>query len=218
MPNKHYLRKKRKIPKTYNIKPTGLVVNTGPQFSLRYTLSARDCDQNIIIQNYLLDMVDIIGQRLDITEINQRALYIMNTLTTPIALFNLLDDVEQLSYSIVENVTDGTDINIICRRIDYLRQLIDKLPPNAQKDYSSFGATIIEILNMITNGIDFSIVNQNLSTISTTLQKDARELQLINDIQDTFCSIIQNITDAVDISVIAQRISYVRTLIQRLTC
>lgn len=218
MPNRHYLRKKRKLPKSYNIKPTGIVLNTGPQFSLRYTISSRDCDQNIIIQNYLLDMVDIIGQRLDISEISQRALYIMNTLTTPLQLFHLLDDVENMAYSIVHNISEGIDFNIICRRIDYLRELINKLPPNAQQDYASFGSIILDILQLITDGVDFSIVNQNIITIQSSLQKDASELQLINDIQDSFCSIVQNITDAVDITLITRRIDYIRTLILKLQC
>jgi phage-related protein len=173
---------------------------------------------NYTIQTYLLDMIDIIGQRLEITEINKKAEYVISTLSSRLQLIQLLDNIESFTSSLLQNITDGVDSGIIARRIEYFRQLLAELPDDAQAEYSAIGGLILEVLSMISDGIDVTIVTKNITTIKDSLSDETAMMDIIDEIQTVFCSIIQNITDGVDSGIIGRRIEYVRQLISTIPC
>lgn len=116
MPPRHYLRRLRN-----NSTPPIII----PQYS---NIFKENTNNNDLIQTQLFDIIDIISQRLEINEITTRVNNIVNNLSTPKELCELIDIVETISLSIVQNISDGVDIGIITTRIEYLRNLIQKIP------------------------------------------------------------------------------------------
>jgi hypothetical protein len=180
--------------------------------------------QNTVVTNLvkdsfqlqLFDIVEIITQRLEIAEITLQVTKLVDEISTPIELNKLLDTVETISISIVQNITDGVDIGIIRCRIDYLRSLLSEIPDGSQEEYAQVGQLILGVLAMISDGIDHTLVNDKLMDIKSSVDVYANRFTVISEIQYIICSIVQNITDGVDIGIIRCRIDYLTGLIGKL--
>lgn len=164
----------------------------------------------------LFDIVDIITQRLEISEITTQVNGLIKSLSSIEDLRNLLDTVESTSISIIQNFADGTDIGIISCRISYLRTLIDTIPDGAHEEYAKIGLLILDILEMLTEGVDISNITNKIIDIQSTLKNNVDIYDAVDEIKTLICSIVQNIADGTDIGIITCRISYLRELIDKI--
>lgn len=162
--------------------------------------------------------MDIIAQRVELSDISNQVNSITSTLSRKLQLYDILDNIEQTAYSIVQNITDGIDFGIVTTRIQYFRELLKALPEGAQDEYRLIGCSIIDIINLIAEGIDITVIGQNIASIKAETNGDVAALDAIDLVQDTICSIVQNMADGVDTSIIMQRIIYLRELIGRIKC
>jgi hypothetical protein len=170
------------------------------------------------LQKYLLDIMDIIKIESNITEITKRVNYVTNTLSSKIEIYKLIDEIESVSLSIVTNIGNNINKGIILNRIEYVREIISKLPENTKDQYSAIGTIVLNILNMITEGIGFKEIESNLIRITSLLEGDVELMKLITIIQSTIISIIQNIGNGTSKGIIESRVEYLRTLISQLPC
>jgi hypothetical protein len=209
MPSRHY----RVRLRSTSIQPR-FISKKGPSTILYENKFQNECEDPFQLQ--LFSIVDVITQRLEITEITTQVNSLVKTLSTPEQLTKLLDTVENISIGIIQNLTDGVDIGIIRCRIDYLRTLIVDIPDEAQEEYCRVGELILGVLSMITEGIDQTIITDKITGIKTSVDVYANRFSVINEIQIVIYSIIQNITDGVDIGIIRCRIDYLTSLIGKL--
>ena len=132
-------------------------------------------------------------------------------------IYKVLDIIEQNVLSIVQNISDGTPVNIIQNRITYLRKLISELP-EGYEDYGDFGCMIHNIIDSITNGIDYTLVIANIEQIHTTLSADVKILDDFDELKNILFSIITNIKDGTPINIIQNRIKYLMNQITKIEC
>ena len=206
MPPRHYKFKLRnnKIKRRPLIDPITLI----EYFEINYEYSD--------FQIKLFDIVDIITQRLEISEITTQINNLINSLSSAEELRNLLDIVESTSISIIQNFADGTDIGIISCRISYLRTLIDTIPDGAHEEYAKIGLLILDILEMLTEGADISNITNKIIDIQSTLKPTVDIYDAVDEIKTLICGIVQNIADGTDIGIITCRINYLRELIDKI--
>ncbi len=207
MPPRHY-RIKLRTATTTIIQPTTYI-----NYSKQPIQS--QCEEDTF-QLQIFDIVEIITQRLEIVEITNSVNRLVKTISSTEELHKLLDTVETTSISIVQNISDGVDIGIIKCRIEYLRTLISDIPDGSQEDYAQVGLLILNVLSMISDGIDSVIINDKLTSIKADVDIYANRFTVITEIQYVICSIVQNITDGVDIGIIRCRIQYLNDLITKL--
>ena len=170
-----------------------------------------------LFQNQLFDIVNTITQRLEINEITSSINILINSISSTVELQNVLDLIETTSISIVKNFSDGIDIGIIACRIEYLRKLISNIPDSVtQEDYEQLGALFLEVLGMITEGIDLTNLENKIKDIQSIMYDSLTLYNAIEEIRTVICSIVQNIADGVAIGIISCRVDYLRKLIQHL--
>ena len=204
MPPRHYRTRLRNISK-----PTTIF------YSYQLPLQTKCIDDTF--QTQLFNIIEVITQRLEISEITTQVNNLVNSISDRLELYKLLDTVETISISIVQNITDGIDIGIIKCRIDYLRTLISQIPEGSQEDYAQVGNLILGVLSMISDGIDNILVSQKIVDIKESVDVYTNSVTIINEIYSIICSIVQNITDGIDIGIIRCRIEYLNSLIGKLS-
>ncbi len=161
------------------------------------------------VGDIILGILAMISDGIDTVIINDKLTSIKGTVDIYANRFTVISEIQYVICSIVQNITDGVDIGIIRCRIQYLNDLIGKLPEDAQDEYAAVGEIILGVLGMITEGVEFSIIIQKLSSI----QISVKIYDIVDEIKLLVCSIVQNIIDGVDIGIIRCRIDYLRTLI-----
>jgi hypothetical protein len=170
-----------------------------------------------LFQNQLFEIVYIITQRLEINEITASINTLQKSISSTVQLQCALDIIETTSISIVKNFSDGIDIGIIACRIDYLRRLISNIPDSVtQEDYQQIGQLFLEVLGMITEGIDLSKLENKIKDIQSIMYDSLTLYNAIEEIRTVICSIVQNIADGVAIGIITCRVDYLRRLIHNL--
>jgi hypothetical protein len=173
--------------------------------------SIPDGSQNDYAQvgEFILGVLAMISDGIDTVIINDKLTSIKLAVDVYANCFSVISEIQYIICGIVQNITDGVDIGIIRCRIQYLNDLIAKLPEGAQEEYAAVGEIILGVLGMITEGVEFSIIIQKLSSI----QLSVKIYDIVDEIKLLVCSIVQNIMDGVDIGIIKCRIEYLRTLI-----
>jgi cob(I)alamin adenosyltransferase len=209
MPSKHY---RRRLINKYK---------THTKYLLNHILSCNIQNTSLLnnIQQYFLDIIDSIILYSDMNSAIKQIQSLITIISSKEDVFLLLDNIQNNILSIIQNISDGETIGIICQRINYIRELIYKLP-NDCNNYEHFGELFIDIINTITTNINFNIVNANIIFIQSLLNTNL-DLELYNNIQliqTTLFSIITNITNGESLEIINTRVLYLKSIINNLNC
>jgi hypothetical protein len=132
--------------------------------------------------------------------------------------YKVLDIIEHKLLSVVENISDSVSPSIVKARVEYIKTIIEQLPPECG-DLGPISTLILEIIDYIIGTVSFTPIQSNLNYIQEYItQKYGRREDIckINTIQDTLLDIICNIGDGVAEGIIGNRVQYVRVLIEQL--
>lgn len=187
-----------------------------PTVIIQNIINPRQQEEYSMFQLQLFEIVDIITQRLEISEITTQVNSLINSMSSIEDLRNLLDTIESTSISIIQNFADGTDIGIISCRISYLRTIIDNIPDGAHQEYARIGQLILDVLGMLTEGIDLSSITNKLADIESSIKSSVDFYDYVEEIKTLICSIVENIADGIDIGIISNRINYLQELISKI--
>jgi hypothetical protein len=213
MPPRHYRYQLRNVRRNIFVTQTN-IIDTPLDYESNVIFSNSKGFQFTAFQEQLFNIVDVITQRLEINEIITQVNKLINSLSSAVELRNLFENIESTAISIIQNFADGIDIGIISTRVNYLRNVISNIPDGAaQEDYAVIGQLILDVLGMLTGGVDLASLQNQITDIQTTIQPDVTYYDNIEEIKTLICSIVQNIADGVDIGIITNRINYLRDLI-----
>jgi len=213
MPPRHYRHQLRNVRRNIFVRPN--TINDGLlTYDNNVLFSSTQGFQFTSFQNQLFNIVDIITQRLEINEIITQVNLLLNSMSSALELRNLFETIESTAISIIQNFADGIDIGIISSRINYLRTVISNIPNgSSQEDYAVIGQLILDILGMLTEGVDLNTLQNMMTDLQSTIEPDVIYYDHIEEIKTLICSIVQNIADGVAIGIITNRINYLRDLI-----
>ncbi len=203
MPPRHYRDRTKKVNK--------YLINTDKNQS--------NCQNNITIntiQQHFFDTIDSIilysDMNISIKEIKSLIAFI----SSKEELYVFLDKIENITESIVMNITEDVSVGIIQDRIAYVRSLLSSLPDNFD-NYTDISFLILNILESIIKSFDLNTVHKNIMYIQQLMTIDMNEYDNIQDINFTIFSILTNIGDEESIFIIKERINYLQTLINKLS-
>jgi hypothetical protein len=212
MPSRSYRRKLR----TSNYSKSYIA----PSFLNR--VSNKRCETNntteselVTIQNYFYDVLDMIIKNDSFSKAVDTLNDIILKIKEKTEFYTVLEVIENQLLSIVANIADSTSVGIIQCRIDYVKTIIDTLPPGCN-EVGPISIMILEIIDSIKDNFNFTIVTKNINELKTYIQDKYGDFDQLIVIQDTLLSIICNIADGDSYGIICTRIEYVKTLISKL--
>jgi hypothetical protein len=170
----------------------------------------------ITIQNKFCKILDNIilynDFSLNISELHS----ILESTRTIVDYHKLIDDIQNILLSVVCNISNSVNSNIIQTRIDYIKTYIDALP-EGHLNLSPLSDMILRLIDHIVTTMDFSSINNDINTIQLYINKNYNTNTLpIENIQNTILSIICNIGQNTNTNIITNRIQYLRELIDQL--
>jgi hypothetical protein len=221
MPSRHYRRHLINNNKTHNYIHNKYLINHSINLQNDNNNNNDNNNKSLLhtIQQYFLDIIDAIILYSDMNIAIQQLHSLITLIKSKEDIYLLLDNIENTLLSIICNISDGVNVGIISDRIQYLRELLSKLPDDCT-DYDYYGKYIFSIIDSITNSVDFNTVYSNIINIQSLIQNDLNQTlyNQLNLIQTTIISIICNISDGVNIGIISDRIQYLNTLINAISC
>lgn len=212
MPPSHY---RRRILKVSN-SPIALYI-------VRSSSTPKDDNLNkelLTFQKYICDIIELITTTLDIRAITLKVQEFMKIINTRQEYYDIIELIEENVLGVVCNVGNSVDIGIIRCRIDYIRELIDKIPDSQScVEYSpELSQQIFKLLDSLINGIDLNIFITNVKSFKNTVQADIDSIKFINEVENIILDIVSNIRDYVDIGIIRCRIQYLQEVINGYNC
>jgi len=164
------------------------------------------------IQEYFLNIIDSIilysDMNTSITEIKS----LLKIIQSKDEVYIMLDKIENIIESIVENINDNASVFIINTRIDYVRTLLSTLPNNC----TEITYLILNILESLSGTMDFNSVHAKIISIKEQINTDFNMYDNIQLINFNLLNIISNIENGESDFIINKRIEYVQTLINNL--
>jgi hypothetical protein len=228
MPSRHYRRAIRTTYARITNRPfmTNSITNINiylkpipPRIDFDINNPLSDLSQLIpYLQEYIFNIIEIITTQFDLTLIAEKTRVITSTLESRNKIAELLDTIEQSVCGIVQNIADGTSINIIMSRIQYIRELFIDLP-ECVDNYGDIPQLIFELIDSISKGLDIDTITTNFNMITSTLraQEDPNAI-LFEEIQDVIISIVDNIANGASSNIIMSRLEYLQSLISKINC
>jgi hypothetical protein len=170
------------------------------------------------LQEYIFNIIEIITTQFDLTLIAERVHIITSTLESRNKIAELLDTIEKSVCGIVQNIADGTSMNIIMTRIQYIRGLFTDLP-ECVDNYGDIPELLFELIDSISKGLDIDTVTTNFNMITNTLRaQEDPNAPLFEEIQDVIISIVDNIANGTSPNIITARLQYLQSLISKIQC
>ncbi len=190
------------------------------QFIKKFNLKSFLKDENLtfgLMERYYCDIIDSIDNQIEIHKIIEDADNIIQMFSKKEEVFQIIDLIETNLFGIICNIADNTPLQIIECRIQYLKKLIADLPPEYD-DYGQLGCMVYDIIDLIKDEFDYTLVIQNIDLLHTKLEKDVKMINEFNELRDTLFGIINNIKDNTPLQIIECRISYLKDLISKIEC
>ncbi len=181
-------------------------------------------------------------------EVKYRIYMIIDSITEKIALENVLsmaktiqekikakDDIVQLvklmestTLSIIENIINRKNIDVVLTRINFIKELLEKTEDMDLSFMPVYNETIttliVEMVNALTSreSIDLIIsyvkdtskyINSYVAAIGPLPEKNRIIVEILNRCETLTISIVQNIIDKADINIIITRTKYLKSVI-----
>lgn len=229
MPNARY---RRKLRNNYRSNEYGVMTS----LSMADTYSPHVVDNTITysnllspngiltlekIQNDINDIIDTIALKMEFDKVIEMASTLQSALKSKEDLLILIDNIENTVLSIIQNLADRVELNIILRRIEYLRTLIDELEPTCCVSYEGpIAELILEIIDMFSKLAPIEDITTSISNVHYIINNTLKNDEYIRNAEEYLLSIIQNIADNVSYSIIILRIHCLKEIVDKIddTC
>jgi hypothetical protein len=162
---------------------------------------------------FILKIIQYIIDKVSLDTVIQDIAALQKEIQTVVEAEHILNTIETIMLTIVDNIAAGIDINLILNRITYLKQQL-ALATDLPVVYSNAAELIGYVIDQITNKEPLDNVLTNLIAIQTAMVAEVQLAKEILDIQNIIITIIENVIQAIDINLILNRITYLQGLIK----
>lgn len=222
MPSRTYRRALRNGGFTFSSTPViignpGGGGGAGNGFGRRTTISVSGIKTITGIESDIEDIIESITNKMEFDKIISMASSLDEILKDKQKVLELICTIETTVLSIIDNVADRVDLNIVIRRIDYVRQLINGLEPTCCISYDGpIATTILEIIDMFSKLVSLDDICGHISSVHKILLDNIKNQQYIKTAEELLLSILQNISDNVYYGIIIRRVESFQELIKKI--
>jgi hypothetical protein len=169
------------------------------------------------IEKDVFAIIEAITLQIELDKVCEMANTFYNSLKSKSQMLELVDNLEDLSLSIICNIVDKVELGIINCRIQYLKEVISKLDPDCVIEYDkNMADTLLDIFNMISNSANIDNVKTKMENIYNILHQNVLNEDYIKQAEDITIGIFQNIADRVDLGIISCRLMYLQNIISKI--
>lgn len=170
-----------------------------------------DCDIDKIHQ-YFYTAIDSIIEHMNFTEAVSNLNAIVQSVSSYIEYYKILDSIEENLLSTAMNIIDGASAQIIKERINYVKTIIDSLPPLCQ-ERGPVSDMILQILDTLIQSLNTPSISGTITQIQTYIQDRYGHMSQIEEIQTNLLSVIDSIGSGASPNIISLRVQFIRELL-----
>lgn len=169
------------------------------------------------IQTDIFDIINAITLQKEIDKIVTMATELYKTIKTKVDLLNLIQRIEEVVISIITNVAGRVGLDIVLRRIQYLKELVGQLEPTCCIKFDGpYTNMVLEIITMLADAVDISKVHTSMFGVYENIHGAVLNEEYICQAQQILLSIFQNLADRVSLDIIQRRIVYLQEVVAKI--
>ena len=165
------------------------------------------------ITNMVYDIIKSFIEKIDFTTIQTQIQGFHDIIQKHLANIGFIEQVEDLTLSVLKNISDRVEIPIVMKRIEFIQEIILKVDENYICYNTDLANNLLRVVDLITNKIPFSDIITEIQSIQTIINKDLRVVEIIKESEGLVMGIIQNISEGKELSVVQQRVLYLQGLL-----
>jgi hypothetical protein len=172
------------------------------------------------IKNQITDIIDAVSLQMSFEVIINMAQSLHTTIKSNEEALEIICTIEKTILSIIHNVTNAVEANIIIQRIMYVKQLItnlEELDPICCFSYEGpIKEGVLDIITMFGNMVNILDIAEKIQEINNTVKINIQSLDYIDQAECMIISILENISTNVELSIIKTRIEYLKDIISKI--
>jgi len=221
MPSRSYRRLLRNGGFTFSSTPV-IIGNTfsvggGGAGGGRYNIPINGIKTINNIEDDINKIIDSITDKIEFDKIITMASALDDIFKNKQKTLDLIINIEITVLSIIGNIADRIDLNIVLRRIEYVKGLINQLDPTCCISHDGpIAKAILEIIDMFSNLVDMDVICNSITDVNKILQDNIKNQEYIKTAEELLLSIIQNISNNVYYGIIIQRVKSFQDLIKKI--
>ena len=178
----------------------------------------------------IFDIIEAVTMKVSFDKIIQMAIELDELVDTKVKIVKLIHTIENTIYSIIGNITQRVEYQLILTRIAYVKELIDTI----NTVDNTFALTyeniimgvLMDILQSITEKFNYDLLSKLIVDLQTSIKDqvaslaDTQNVDLIRTIEECepiIISIIENISRKVDLNIVLNRIYYLQDILKNTT-
>lgn len=178
----------------------------------------------------IFDIIEAVTMKVSFDKIIEMAKDLDEFIDTKVKIIKLIQTIENTIYSIIGNITQRIEYQLILTRIDYVKELIDKINTVDNTFALTYENMIVgvlmDILQSITEKFNYDVLTKLIVDLQTSIKdqvaslEDTQNINLITTIEKCepiIISIIENISRKVDLNIILNRIYYLQDILKNTT-
>jgi len=123
---------------------------------------------------------------------------------------------EEVLLGILDNIIARDELGIVLERLGYLREVASKMTDSPGCYFKPMADMMLEIVNMITTGRDFDVIQNRLRVISKYISEQKYVIDTVKDFYRLLPDIMQNIIDRVELPIVLERLAYLSQTIEKI--
>lgn len=169
------------------------------------------------ITSMVYDIITSFVDKIDFSTIFKQVQVFYNTIKKHLANIGFIEQVEDLTLSVLQNISDGVELPIVIKRIEFIQETILQVDENYICYNTNLAENLLRIVDLIINKVPFSDIILEIKAIQTIISTDLRLVEVIKESEGLVMGIIENITEGKEINIIKQRVLYLQDLLSSVT-
>ena len=170
-------------------------------------------------QTFILKIIQFIIDRVTLTTVIEEIQrlhtpFLRSEVTSVKQADTLLQQIESIFLSIIDNISSGVNIPFVLNRVKFLRHQLSTVT-HLPAVYNDIAELIVHVLDKIINKEPLPTILTNLTAIKTAMAAEIHIAETIMNIQSIIILIVENIIKGTSVSALIPQIKNLQALIKK---
>jgi hypothetical protein len=165
------------------------------------------------ITNMVYDIIKSFVDKIDFSTIFKQVQIFYDTIKKHLANIGFIEQVEDLTLSVLKNISDGVELNIVTKRIEFIQETILQVDENYICYNTNLAENLLRIVDLLINKVPFSDIILEIKEIQTIINTNLRLVEVIKESEGIVMGIIENVAEGKELSIIRLRVLYLQELL-----
>lgn len=175
----------------------------------------------------IFDIIEAVTMKVSFDKIIKLAKDLEEFVNIKVKIVKLIQTIENTLYSIIGNITQRIEYQLILTRIDYIKELINDINTVdntfALNYENMIVGVLMDIIQSITEKYNYDLLSKLIVDLQTSIKdqvailtesQDIELIKIIEECEPIIISIIGNISQKVDLNIVLNRVYYLQDILK----